>query len=72
MNHHPIRIAAAAAVAALSLLAGAVSSGRLLSFVAIPGFLVSVQPQIEAEEDALADRFGSEYEQYRSQVRRWL
>ena len=56
----------------LGLLAGTVASGRLRTLVAIPGLLVSLQPQIEAEEAALAERFGSEYQAYRERVRRWL
>lgn len=56
----------------LMLLANAVWSGRLRTLVALPGLMLSLQPQIEAEEDALATLFGDEYEAYRSRVRRWL
>jgi len=56
----------------LGLLAGTVASGRLRTLVAIPGLILSLQPQIEAEESALAKRFGSDYAEYRQRVRRWL
>ncbi|HMQ39286.1 MAG TPA: isoprenylcysteine carboxylmethyltransferase family protein [Micropruina sp.] len=55
----------------LMLLANAVWSGRLRTLVALPGLMLTLQPQIEAEEDALATLFGDDYAAYKSRVPRW-
>ena len=56
----------------LTLLANAVWSGRRRTLVALPGLMLCLQPQIEAEEAALARLFGDDYEAYRADVPRWF
>ena len=56
----------------LVLLAHAIWEGRLRTLVALPGLLLTLQPQIAAEEDALTRLFGADYEEYRARVPRWL
>ena len=57
----------------LVLIAWAIYLSNIVSFVPLPFFVVYLnQFQIIPEERALAERFGSEYEQYRKRVRRWL
>jgi protein-S-isoprenylcysteine O-methyltransferase Ste14 len=55
------------------LVAWAVYLGSLAALVVLPGFVAYLNRfQIEPEERALVERFGAEYEAYRSRVRRWL
>ena len=56
----------------LVLLAHAIWEARLRTLVALPGLLLTLQPQIAAEEDALTRLFGADYEEYRARVPRWL
>ncbi len=56
----------------LGLLAHAIQQGRLRTLLVLPAAVLSLQPQIDAEEDALATLFGEEYEQYRGRVPRWI
>ncbi len=56
----------------LILLAHSVWQGRLRTLVALPAMVLTLQPQIEAEEDALGRLFGAEYEEYRTRVPRWF
>lgn len=58
---------------ALLLLAWAVWLGQWLN-LAMPLVFVwyCTEFQIKAEEKVLAEKFGSQYEQYKKQVRRWL
>lgn len=61
-------------VGLLTLLTGwAIYQTNLLGFLLLPGFIwVLNRQQIMPEEEALADRFGESYSQYKSRVRRWL
>lgn len=54
------------------LLAGTVATGRLRTLIAVPAVMWALQPQLDAEESALAQRFGADYTDYRTRVRRWL
>lgn len=56
----------------LMLLANAVWSGRRRTLLALPGLMLTLQPQIAAEEEALARLFGDDYEAYQARVRRWF
>lgn len=56
----------------LALVAHAVWDGRLRALVALPAAVLSLQPQIVAEEDALARLFGDDYQAYQARVRRWF
>ncbi len=56
----------------LILLGNAVWSGRLRTLIALPGLVLSLQPQIETEERVLTTLFGDEYEAYRAAVPRWI
>ena len=56
----------------LGLLAHTVWSGRLRTLAAVPGLMLTLQPQIEAEEQALTRIFGQAYTDYRARVRRWV
>ena len=58
---------------ALVLLAWAIYLSSPLSLVGVLGFILYIDRlQIEPEERALNELFGSEFESYRSNVRRWL
>ena len=55
------------------LLANATWRGSWAGLVPIAGFVVLIdRVQIEAEESALLERFGTEYESYRASVSRWI
>lgn len=56
----------------LALAAHSIWAGRLRTLVALPGLVLTLQPQIEAEEDALTRLFGADYEAYRRGVPRWF
>lgn len=56
----------------IGLLAVSVGTGRLRTLLALPGMFWSLQPQIDAEESALAELFGAQYATYRARVPRWL
>lgn len=56
----------------IELLAFSVATGRLRTLVALPGLVVSLEPQLRAEESALSKLFGTDYAAYRQRVRRWL
>lgn len=56
----------------LALLSHAVWDGRLRTQVVLPAAVLSLQPQIAAEEGALARLFGDAYEAYRVAVPRWI
>lgn len=53
-------------------LAVTAATGRLRTLLALPGMIWSLQPQLEAEEAALADKFGEQYTTYCANVPRWL
>jgi protein-S-isoprenylcysteine O-methyltransferase Ste14 len=58
---------------AMMLLGWAVFLSHPLSFLIVPCFIAYMNRfQIVPEERALEGRFGSEFEVYRSRVRRWL
>jgi protein-S-isoprenylcysteine O-methyltransferase Ste14 len=55
------------------LVAHAVWRGSLVALFPVAGFVVLIDRlQIRAEESALADKFGAEYEAYRAASPRWL
>ncbi len=54
------------------MLAGTAVTGRLRTLVAVPGMMLNLEPQLRAEERALAEKFGTDYADYSSRVRRWL
>ena len=58
----------------LLVLAGwAVFLSNALAFALLPAFIAYIgRFQIAPEERALAAKFGTEYEAYRTEVRRWL
>ena len=49
-----------------------ISGSRLRTLIALPGLVLSLQPQIETEERVLTTLFGDEYEAYRAAVPRWI
>ncbi|HET7723161.1 MAG TPA: isoprenylcysteine carboxylmethyltransferase family protein [Propionibacteriaceae bacterium] len=57
---------------ALILAACAAWLGRPMALLGIPALAAALHPQIRAEETALAERFGSEYEAYLARVPRWV
>lgn len=58
---------------ALVLLAWGVWLSNLLSILLVPAFLLYIDRfQVRPEEQALSARFGSEYRDYMTRVRRWL
>ena len=55
------------------LVAHAVWRASWIALVPVAGFVVLIDRwQIEAEEAALAEKFGSEYDAYRASTPRWL
>ena len=55
------------------LVANAIWRGSWLALAPVAGFVVLIdQAQIEAEESALLEKFGAEYEAYRAASPRWL
>ena len=57
----------------VSLVGAAVWFGTVTPFLPVVGFFYIMQSQfVMMEERMLLDRFGDEYERYRSKVRRWL
>jgi protein-S-isoprenylcysteine O-methyltransferase Ste14 len=55
------------------LLGFGVKLGNMLSFIIIPFFVMYMNRfQITPEEEILREKFGVEFENYTSQVRRWL
>lgn len=66
-SRNPIYLADLLAVAAV-----AAATGRVANLLAVPVLQVLLTPQVEAEEAALATRFGADYDAYRYRVRRWL
>jgi protein-S-isoprenylcysteine O-methyltransferase Ste14 len=57
----------------LVLVGWAVFLSNALAFVFVPAFIFYMnQFQIEPEEKALAGKFGQEFADYKSRVRRWL
>lgn len=68
LTRHPMYVGMAGLLAAHALYRGS-------SFAAIPvaAFIAAIDRfQIPAEEDALRERFGEEFEQYSAKVPRWL
>ncbi|MHB1008560.1 MAG: methyltransferase family protein [Propionibacteriaceae bacterium] len=57
---------------ALILAAYAAWLGRPLALLGVPALAAALHPQIRAEEAALGERFGSEYEAYLARVPRWV
>ena len=58
---------------ALILLGWAIYLGNIAALAGLPLFVLYINRfQIAPEERALAERFGAEFEAYRSRVRRWL
>jgi protein-S-isoprenylcysteine O-methyltransferase Ste14 len=66
-SRNPIYIADA-----LALAAHAAWLGQPLALLGVPALVAVLQPQIRAEEAALTERFGSEYESYVARVPRWI
>ncbi len=66
-SRNPIYIADA-----LLLTAHAAWLGRPWALLGIPALVAVLQPQIRAEEAALTERFGSEYDAYVARVPRWV
>lgn len=66
-SRNPIYIADA-----LALAAHAAWLGQPLALLGIPALVAVLQPQIRAEEEALTERFGSEYASYVARVPRWI
>jgi protein-S-isoprenylcysteine O-methyltransferase Ste14 len=57
----------------LALFGWAVFLSNALAFVFLPAFIFYMNRfQIEPEEKALAGKFGQEFVDYKSRVRRWL
>lgn len=56
----------------LILAACAAWLGRPVALLGIPVLAAALHPQIRAEEAALRERFGAEYEAYSAQVPRWV
>lgn len=67
VSRNPIYIADA-----LLLAAHAAWLGRPLALLGIPALAAVLQPQIAAEETALRERFGAEYDAYVASVPRWI
>ncbi len=67
VSRNPIYIADA-----LLLTAHAAWLGRPIALLGIPALAAVLQPQIAAEEKALRERFGAEYEAYVAKVPRWV
>ncbi len=58
---------------ALLILAAVVYLANPLSMIALAGFVINMnQTQIRIEEAALSAKFGDEFEQYCTKVRRWI
>lgn len=58
---------------ALILLGLALALRNASALLAVPAYMLYItRYQVVPEERALLERFGREYERYRSQVRRWL
>lgn len=57
---------------AVGLVGTGLLSGVPWTAAAAQGLMTTLTPQVRREEDALADRFGAEWEAYRSRVPRWL
>lgn len=57
----------------LILVGGMIRTANPLTLLAVVFFIWYItQFQIKPEEDVLSEKFGEEYEQYRSKVRRWI
>jgi protein-S-isoprenylcysteine O-methyltransferase Ste14 len=56
----------------LLLAAHAAWLGRPWALLGIPALVAVLHPQIRAEEEALTERFGSEYASYVARVPRWI
>jgi protein-S-isoprenylcysteine O-methyltransferase Ste14 len=56
----------------LVLAAHAAWLGQPLALLGIPALAATLHPQIRAEETALQERFGQEYEAYVARVPRWV
>lgn len=55
------------------LIANAISRGSWVALAPVGGFVVFIDRlQVEAEESALLEKFGAEYEAYRAASPRWL
>lgn len=55
------------------LIAYGITLQNLLSFVALPIFIGYMNRyQIQPEEEILSEKFGSDYQEYKYEVRRWL
>ena len=57
---------------AIILAAHAAWLGRPLALLGVPALVGALHPQIRAEETALQERFGREYESYVARVPRWV
>lgn len=57
---------------ALILASYAAWLGRPAALIGIPALVAALHPQIQAEEQALKARFGSEFDAYVARVPRWL
>jgi protein-S-isoprenylcysteine O-methyltransferase Ste14 len=66
-SRNPIYIADA-----LVLVAHAAWLGQPLALLGLPALAAVLQPQIRAEETALQERFGREYDAYVARVPRWV
>ena len=55
------------------LVANAIRRGSWIALAPVAGFVVFIDRlQIEAEESALLEKFGADYEAYREAAPRWL
>ncbi|MEX0723019.1 MAG: isoprenylcysteine carboxylmethyltransferase family protein [Gracilimonas sp.] len=55
------------------LLAGVVKFGNGINFLVIPGYIWYMNTfQIQPEEEVMEEKFGKEFKNYKSEVRRWL
>jgi len=66
-SRNPIYIADA-----LILASHAAWLGRPVALLGIPALVAALHPQIRAEETALQERFGQEYDAYVARVPRWV